>query len=273
MSHESVYEHVSLKLVYQAYYTVYIGTLFLGLNGRVKVNFHHFVLCINRINSIAEYFYQQTPYIVSPRRQVNVSAVVGKPLTLGPIVVKNLNVGNVISNGTWCHHSGGEVGKCCDFDVTRNLPTGIIPAEESCTGAMEQWSLLRLLDCETGMVDYSLFKSNARASDTGDYIFSINNMFYSDSFTTAVEVPVSPHDSLPAEYQVAIAVVATFVVCFAVVVSVCVLVGCVFVARKRRAERRRVQLLHEDEAQDGEPPEPEVAGGCFVLRIGSCAVW
>ena len=204
---------------------------------------------------------------------MNVSAVVGKPLTLGPIVVKNLNVGNVVSNGTWCHRSGGEVGKCCDFDVTRNLPTGIIPAEESCTGAMEQWSLLRLLDCETGMVDYSLFKSNARASDTGDYIFSINNMFYSDSFTTAVEVPVSPQDSLPAEYQVAIAVVVTFVVCFAVVVSVCVLVGCVFVARKRRAERRRVQLLHEDEAQDGEPPEPEVAGGCFVLRIGSCAVW
>ena len=221
------------------------------------------------IYSIADYLPQQTPYIVSPRRQVNVSAVVGKPLTLGPIVVKNLVVGNVIANGTWCHHSGGEVSKCCDFLVTRNLPD----AEESCAGGMEEWSLLRLRDCETGLVDYSLFKSNAQASDTGDYVFSINNELFSDSFTTAVEVPVSPQDSLPAEYQVAIAVVVTFVVCFAVVLSVCVLVGCVFAVRKRRAERRRVQLLQEDDVQNGVPPEPEVAGGCIVLGNGSCAVW
>lgn len=225
---------------------------------------------ISSLYPIAEYTFQQIPYIVSPRRQVNVTAVVSRPLTLGPIVVKNLNVDNVFGNGAWCQRGVAEVGRCCEFEVINKglLPSGTVKTT-SCAGALEEWTLQRSLDCENGMVEYSLFNNDFRETDFGEYVFTINNSYHTFHFTTVVEA--CPSAAQDQGVIIAVVVSVVFGLLVAVVVIVLVLICCSIVMLRRKVDRQRVELLREAMAQEGEVAEPVVAGGCIV-RGKCCAV-
>ena len=197
---------------------------------------------------------------------MNVTAVVGRPLTLGPIVVKNLNVGIVFGNGAWCQHSVAEVNRCCEFEViSKSLLSNGTVKTTSCAGAMEEWTLQRSLDCENGMVEYSLFNSEFRETDFGEYVFIINNTHHTFYFTTVVEACPSA-----AQDQGVIIAVVVSVVLVAVVVIVLVVIYCSIVMLRRKVDRQRVELLREAMAQEGEVAEPVMAGGCIVR--GKCSV-
>ena len=200
---------------------------------------------------------------------MNVTAVVGRPLTLGPIVVKNLNVGSVFGNGAWCQHRVAEVGRCCKFEVISKplLPNGAVMTT-SCAGAMEEWTLQRSLDCENGMVEYSLFNSEFRESDFGEYVFTINNSYHTFHFTTVVEACPSAAQDQGVIIAVVVSVVIGLLV--AVVVIVLVVICCSIVMLRRKVDRQRVELLREAMAQEGEVAEPVVAGGCIVR--GKCSM-
>ena len=196
---------------------------------------------------------------------MNVTAAAGAPLTLGPIVVKNLDVDIIFANGSWCQYVGGDV-KCCPFDMELSLDRNGTVSTIPCVGEMEEWSLLRALDCENGFVEYRLFKRDVRTSDSGEYVYTIANRYHTFNSTTVVDVfPTAAAPSpLTLEVGVIIAVVVTFLICFAVFLII--LVGCVVGLWRRRAERGQEQLLQEEVAQQGVVREP-------VQGAGVCGMW
>ena len=199
---------------------------------------------------------------------MNVTAAAGAPLTLGPIVVKNLDVDNIFANGSWCQYVGGDV-KCCPFDMELSLDQNGAVSTTPCVGEMEEWSLLRTLDCENGFVEYRLFKRDVRTSDSGEYIYTIANRFHAFNFTTVVDV--FPTATSSPEEEVIIAVVATLLFCLAVAVFVIILVvSVVGLRRRRRREGMQQRLLEEEVTQPGFAEGiVQAPGVCVCVCVGT----
>lgn len=200
--------------------------------------------------SIAEYDFRQTPYIVSPREQVQVTTVAETSLTLGPIVVKKLTVGNSRPEGRWCHGNGG----CCNFFLKGNPSSHDCLLNTSCGGGMEGWRINCSHECESGLLSFSLFKQRVRTIDSGEYVFtfsnSINNLSTNVDNVSAANVDVH----LAPAALVAIAVVCTFVFVVVGGLLVIVLVGCAVRSSRKGAQRRgelQEELLAEPAVADG----------------------
>lgn len=225
------------------------------------------------INSSADYDFRLIPYILSPREQVNVSTIAGKSLSLGPIVVKNLNVDINFAWGSWCLHNEGTM-KCCQFDLEPTLDRNGAVLTTPCGGEMEEWSLLRSLDCESGFVEYSLSKSGVAVNDSGQYVYTIANSRYTFNFTTDVRVEGVPIPSpLPLTPEIAaiISTIVTFLISFTVAVIVIVLAGCVVASWWKSAQREEV-LLKEAVAELGVAGPVQMADlGVFIcLSVSTC---
>ena len=233
--------------------------------------------------SAVEYDQRQTPYIVFPKEQVNATVIAGSSLTLGPIVVKNLNVDNIYALGSWCLYSDG-VMKCCNFDLEPVLDRTGAALISSCVGGLEEWRLLRSLDCESGLVEYSLFKAGVRVNDSGQYVYTVtSDIGYMFNYAMDVRVNrVSILSSLPVSPEIAtvISTFTTLLIVIPVAVLIIVLVGSIVASWSRKAQRKEV-FLREAVAECEAVGPVQMAGvfihyNCLFARVHcseSCLMW
>ena len=188
-----------------------------------------------------EYNFRQTPYIVSPSEEDAITTMAGSAVSLGPIVTKNLVVGNSRPGGSWCHVNG----ECCTFDLEippdRSGATSPIP----CVGGLEGWTLLRSLECESGFLRFSLYKQDMHTSDSGEYVFTIGNVA-SNLTIEAYNVTVATVNvRLAPIVLVAITAVITIIVVIMLGLCIVALVGCVVVGWRKAAKKKELLLVEE----------------------------
>ena len=226
------------------------------------------VICFTR--STVEFDFRQTPYVVSSKEQVQLATISGSSLTLGPVVVKQLPVGNSQPGGRWCNRNNGG---CCNFSLSSTMSTTDCLLNTSCGGGMEGWRLLCSLECENGLLSFSLFKDSVSRGDSGDYVFTfgndINNLAINGDNLTTTNVDVK----LPTVAVVVISVTVPLVVVVIVLVVVAV-VGC-GVRLLKRGDQERAGLADELHAEPGENDRlVQVPGGwewvCVCVYVCVC---